>query len=92
MTTHETPIPLSPYSSAGSVHSSDSPRSRESMTIGSLLSSQPQVHSHSVNASEKDDHVHAREVVEPKRRISSERSTTTTTTAATLSPRDRRDK
>lgn len=38
---HQLPLPPSPYSSSSSIHSSgDSPRSRDSMAIGSLLSSQ----------------------------------------------------
>ncbi|OBZ79036.1 hypothetical protein A0H81_00492 [Grifola frondosa] len=63
---HDLPLPPSPYSSASSAQSSGgSPRSREAMMIGSLLSSNPHAQG------SKDEDV-------PKRKISSERSTTTT--------------
>ena len=60
MLAHPHDLPLSPYSSASSAHSSaGSPRSRESMAINSLLLDS--------NAREEDT---------PKRNVSSERSTT----------------
>ncbi|OCH96681.1 hypothetical protein OBBRIDRAFT_830082 [Obba rivulosa] len=69
-------LPPSPYSSSSTHSSGGSPRSREYMAIGSLLSSSLD---HAQNSKEEDS---------PKRRTSSERSTTVVTASPRLERRD----